>query len=222
LLAVSIAWLFGLYPTTQSFRIVGDVDTRTVKTSIQARLADMSSAMVVVDDPARVAVRCWRYQRDDVIERLAISEIPQLAICAEGDSQHASDESAVFSPSVNGDFPTSVVHRDTVAGQEVLVASDVPIPGTWIASVEKGSNRSIVIRWSREGSARFREILNQGSNKPTLCLKLDGWIEAVADSDVVSDKSIRFRWLGESKWSVEAVQAALRGPAMSVELEPLN
>jgi hypothetical protein len=79
-----------------------------------------------------------------------------------------------------------------------------------------------VIRWSREGSARLREILNQRSNKPTLCLKLDGRIEAVADADAVSDKSIRFQWLGKSNRSVEAVQAALRGPAMSVELEPLN
>lgn len=222
LLAVFIAWLFGLYPTTQPFRTVGDADPRVVKTSIEARLADMSSTTVVVDETTRVAVRCWRYQCDDVIERLAITEMPILAICVEGDSQNASDESAVFSPSVEGDLPKSVVRRDTVSGQEVLVASDIAVPGTWIASVEKGSSRSVVIRWSREGSARLREILNQRSNKPTLCLKLDGRIEAVADADAVSDKSIRFQWLGKSNRSVEAVQAALRGPAMSVELEPLN
>jgi serine/threonine protein kinase len=222
LLAVFIAWLFGLYPTTQPFRTVGDADPRVVKTSIEARLADMSSTTVVVDEPTRVAVRCWRYQCDDVIERLAITEMPKLAICVEGDSQKSSDESAVFSPSVEGDLPKSVVRRDTVSGQEVLVASDIAVPGTWIASVEKGSSRSVVIRWSREGSARLREILNQRSNKPTLCLKLDGRIEAVADADAVSDKSIRFQWLGKSNRSVEAVQAALRGPAMPVELEPLN
>lgn len=222
LLAVFIAWLFGLYPTTQPFRMVGDTDPRVVKTSIQARLADMSSATVVVDDSTRVAVRCWRYQRDDVVERLAISEIPHLAICVEQGSQNARDESAVFSPSVEGDLPKSVICRDTVAGQEVLVTSDITVPGSWIASVEKGSGRSVVIRWSREGSARIREILNERSSKPTLCLKLDGWIEAIADADALSDKSARFQWLGDSKRSVESVRAALRGPAMSVELEPLN
>ncbi len=59
-----------------------------------------------------------------------------------------------------------------------------------------------------------------------MALAFDGWIEAVTAQPMMSDtgqsKTVTFAWLPGSRRSMRSLQAALRGPSLAVELEPIE
>jgi hypothetical protein len=228
-------WLLGYYPHTQRFRIVGDNSYLATQSFIAARLDDIPPEQITIDDQQRLSIRCWRNQRTSILERLAITETPMLVVLktetgpneetVTEDTRPASSNdlsTGGFVPAAEGNWPDTVVRRDTTAGLELQVSQEISLPSEWIASVESKRSRELVITWSRGGSNQIRALLNERSSKPILALKVDGWLEAVAADSAIEDKRVRFGWLSDAKRPTASVQAALRGPSASVHFDPLN
>ncbi|MCC6509534.1 MAG: protein kinase, partial [Pirellulaceae bacterium] len=231
-----VVWVLGLYPTTLRYRIVGQASEQEISQFLSARLQDVST-MSIRQLGDRLEVTTLRRWRERVTDQLAITEAPSLVICADESQGGAGGTADNYVPSVSGKLPKGLVVRSTATGSEVACLSATPLHEDWLSAVqsldedEDGDGDSLTITWSREGFSMIREMLNDRQTKPIMALKVDGWIEAItpesskataatatADDDDRA-KSVSFRWLPSTKRSIRSLQAALRGPSLSAELE---
>ncbi|MCU0720085.1 MAG: hypothetical protein MUC83_10315, partial [Pirellula sp.] len=234
LVAVIALWFLGAYPTKMQYRVAGNVSQKDLKQFIEQRLYDHSNVDIVIDSEQRFTIGCWRYQRNPIADRLAITEKPKLLKCvssedastltesshASTDSQTASDP-ARYVPIFEGDFPKGLVHRNSNFGNETPIEKELPWEDSWLSEVQKVSNSKLSITWSKMGLTAFREQMAD-SPDPILAIQINGWIEAVAGPGDFKDRSISFQWLSGTKRSLESIQSAMRGPSLSAELELLN
>lgn len=233
-IAATVCWFTGAYPTKMQYRVVGNVSIETMKTFIGERLYEYPDIKLTVDSEQRFTIGCWRFQRTSISNRLAITEKPKLFQCAiqgstvaevdtpiethsTGDA-HGSDH---YVPVFDSDLPKELVERKSTIGREVLVKNELEWDETWLGGVQRLSGSKLGITWSKNGLRQFREKIGDSPN-PILAIQINGWIEALADKEDLKDNSISFEWLSGTKRSVESIQSALRGPALSAELELLD
>ncbi|MFO1065406.1 MAG: serine/threonine-protein kinase [Pirellulales bacterium] len=213
-------WLFGLYPTTLRYRIVGKVDEEQTYRFIRTRLQDYGTFNVhVIDD--RIEIHTLQNMREQIDELLALTEAPTLVVCARVASEGNDSAAGNFVPSLSSRVPGDVVTRTAATGSEVLVEKELPLDSSWLSAVEREDSTAVKLTWSREGNKKLRELLSDYNQTPVLAIKIDGWIEAVARKEDDPSKSITFTWY-QTKLSMRSIQAAFRGPSLPVELEPLR
>ena len=234
LVAATAIWLIGAYPTKIQYRVVGDVSPEILKQFIEQRLYEYSDLKLVVDSEQRFTIACWRYQRNQIADRLAITEKPKLLKCVNSEdssattdsspansNQETASDSEQYVPIFDGDYPKGLVHRNSNYGTETLVEKELPWEESWLSGIQRVSNSRLSVTWSKNGSTAFRELLIK-TQAPILAIQINGWIEAVAGKENLKDNSISFQWLSGSKRSIESIQSALRGPSLSAELELLE
>ncbi|MCU0711849.1 MAG: hypothetical protein MUC43_07295, partial [Pirellula sp.] len=130
-------------------------------------------------------------------------------------------DSERYVPIFESDLPKELVQRKSNIGNEVLVEREFEWDESWLSGVQKVSGSKLGITWSKNGLAGFREQIGEAEN-PIIALQVNGWIEAIARKEDIKDKSISFEWLSGAKRPIESIQSALRGPALSAELELLD
>ncbi len=81
-IAATVCWFTGAYPTKMQYRVVGNVSIETMKTFIGERLYEYPDIKLTVDSEQRFTIGCWRFQRTSISNRLAITEKPKLFQCA--------------------------------------------------------------------------------------------------------------------------------------------
>ena len=217
-----VLWLLGLYPTTLQYRIVGPASDKTISQFLDARLQGVSTLSIQQLGERRLQITALRRNRERVIEQLAMTEAPTLVICADAALQKAESKPENYVPSISDKLPEGVLVRSSASGSEVAIASEVALSDDWLNAVQSNNDQSLTLTWSREGFSKIRELLGDQTVRPAMALKIDGWIEAITPeqaTDAQSAKSATFRWLPGSKRSIRSIQAALRGPSLTTELE---
>ncbi|MCU0714210.1 MAG: serine/threonine protein kinase, partial [Pirellula sp.] len=114
LLVVAIViWFAGAYPTKMQYRVVGNVHVDTMKTFIEERLYDCSGVSIDVASEQRFTIGCWRFQRTQIAQRLAITEKPNLVQCVtlEKDATVKKSSQDTASPAVEGTASVSDSER---------------------------------------------------------------------------------------------------------------
>ena len=234
LFVATASWFMGAYPTKIQYRVVGNVPSENLKQFVSERLYEYSDVKLVVDSEQRFTIGCWRFQRNQIIDRLAITEKPKLLKCFSSEDSSSITESSKpiarqetssdlerYIPIFEGVFPKGLVHRNTNYGLETLIDKELLWDGAWLGGVQKISGTKLNITWSKNGLTAFREQIID-SPAPILALQINGWIEAVASKENLKDNSISFQWLSGAKRSLDSIQSALRGPSLSAELELLE
>jgi len=234
IVAATVIWLIGAYPTKMQYRVVGNVSPEKLKQFIEQRLYEYTEVKIVVDSDQRFTIGCWRYQRNQIADRLAITEKPKLLKCVNSEVSSATTESAQtnssqetvsdseqYIPTFEGSFPKGLVHRNSNVGIETLVEKELPWEESWLSGIQKLSSSKLSVSWSKSGLTAYREQMAD-SPTPILALQINGWIEAVAGKENLKSNSISFQWLSGAKRSLESIQSALRGPSLSAELELLE
>jgi hypothetical protein len=223
LLGVFAVWVFGLYPASVQFRVVGNADDSEVASLVRKRLLETPGSAVTLSNEQRLSIACWQYERERIAQQLMIADVPSLIVCTTKPAIDLESDSKKFLPSLSGSLPANLVQRTTGAGTEVQIEREIALENSWIASVQTNSSKGLTLTWSREGGSKLREILSAYPKKQTLALKIDGWLVAFGDERDDQDKAITMTWMKKDpSRTIRSVQSALRGPAFPFELEWLN
>lgn len=221
IVAAFFVWIFGLYPAELQLRYVGQADQQAVATYARERLETLSGVNTSVYNN-RLNLRCWKFQKAKVLDALRIGETPSLVVCAKASDDTSTSESHTYVPSLSGDDLTNVAVRKTGTTREILVSQEVVISQGWLAQIKTGKDETLEVTWSRDGLAALKELFDTTDDKLVIGLKINGWVEAVSDGVAVKDKTTRFRWIQTTENTAQSVEAALRGPALPIELEVLK
>ncbi len=225
---IGLYW-FGLYPVTMNYRVVREVAqvgqtdvTREVaiRKSVDARLQGLH-CVPSLESGSGLSIRCWRFQRQNIVERLSLSQAPSIQSIA--DSASTSQESTSgYLPILTGIPLEKVVSRNTTTGSEVLSTSNgMAVETSWVSRVELASTDQLRLILSSKGDEELRKFAKGHDALSRFGLVVDGWIEGLSD-EPVRDRRMSFRMSTESKRSLISIQAAIRGPALPCELELLE
>lgn len=224
-------WVLGLYPSRVVLRVVSQQKPEAIATYARARLENFPINLANYPNN-RLSIDCWRIQRNAIIESLIISEHPSLVVCLPmPDSKKGDDESKVddapkvdekYAPALTGTLTEKLLHRKSSLGTEVLVTQEFALQDSWITSIQSERSSQLTLTWSREGSAKIKELLGNDSTEFVVGLKINGWVEALSDNKPMEGRTTTFNWIQKSDTSVKSVIAALRGPSLPVEFEVLE
>jgi hypothetical protein len=195
-----------------------------VSQGIRQRLVDVAPAATIEFDSAlsRVTIRDWKRHASDIESKLAIAGRVQLVWLVS--ASESDDGERVWLP-LAGKLPV----KDLATGAQGLgqtVATAMPLfglDGAMIAGVKKGKTSDASL--SIELTAAAREQLSAtwpASQNGAMGLVIDGAVEGIATREEVGNKRIRFELCARSGFSVDSIQAAIRGPVLPCELESMT
>ena len=168
-----------------------------------------------------LTIRCWRFQRQDVLERLSLSRTPVIQGIADSEA-NSGDSASNYLPILTGIPTNDVVSRNSSTGTEVLSADKgMLVDSSWVSSVELVKPDQLRIQLSKKGNEEFRKFTTEQTAALRVGLVVDGWIEGLT-LEPVRDRRITFRMSDNSKRTLKSIQAAIRGPALPFELELLD
>lgn len=250
-IAAFVTFKFGLYPTTMTYRIVDSAaPADVVADQVAQRIHSLGSVMPNRSlrqssdrsdelGPRRLTVSIMAKNRDAVRSMLAIEHSVQIAPLTSSlevsdgsnpnnDSQPTDGENRENDSSQNLfvtpglDLPSSVAISDSGL-QSTVIAHAQPrmIESTYVSSVsiEKGM---LTLHLTQDGQASLLNGLSRDAGFVGIGLVVDGQIEAFATFDDISGREIAFALSNDSNTTSDAIIAAIRGPALSTDLELLD
>ncbi len=214
-------YLTGCYPSTMVYRVTANstsIELNEVVSKMRARLADVAPDAVLKFDnvAARVTVRDWKNRAEQIRKALAIESEIQLAWLVSA-VDTATDE-RTWIP-LAGKLTVDKLATGG-RGLSTTLATTKPLielKSEIVAAVEAGQN-SIAIELIGTG----RELLSETrpeSKEAAIGLVIGGMIEGVAKGESVTNKRIRFELCDPCEFAAASIEAAIRGPALSCELE---
>ena len=213
-------YLSGNYPNSITYRVSAmpsAVNYDEVIAKIRGRLVDVAPHAVLEFDAvsSRLMISDWRRNTDKIRSLLAIESHVQLAWLVA-----AADKSGerIWLP-----LAGKVAQAGLATGSQGLSTTLatarplVDVKSDLVAAVASKSE-SLSIELTSAG----RELLAEtrpDSNELAIGLVIGGMIEGVATGDAVTNKQIHFELCHQFEFSVESIEAAIRGPALPCELE---
>lgn len=242
ILGISI-FFFGLYPTRIDYRllIASDLDKKAKvemqqvsRDAIRARLAGLQT---VTDSKAdsMPSIQAWAFQRNDIVNRLQLTRSPKLHILVTSDWS-ASDSVGVHTLPIAEDLNDAKNAVELAPFGKVVRCIEVPegLASDRVRSIASGHQKVtsptttvpdyLVIEWSQQGRKELKKILtNSKTNAKTMFgIEIDGTIVAVSELQCLDGSKTRFELSGTSRWNVNSIIAAVRGPDIPCELECLS
>jgi hypothetical protein len=211
-------WLFGWYPSTMNYRLVGKARSEDVLSFAKSRLQDIGVSWVKQVSDDRYEVRCWNCQRKKVEDRFALPSSPKLVVLAKQGAASAGD---LYLPVVQSESIEGLEQRKTKTGIELKVESELVITSEYVSSVTIAKNE-ITIVWTNLGRKEIQKALAGSEGIPVIGLAIGGWVEAIASPESTQDKSFRLKWSSGSARSLASVQSSIRGPSLDTELELID
>ena len=220
---------FGFYPALLHYRLVGqksssvasDDSTKEnpLRKAVEDRLLGLNCNLYFQGNTG-LSIRCWQFQRQSVLERLALSTAPSIQRMVA--SEATSIESDIqYLPILTSIPLDEVFSRQTPTGLEVQCSgSAISLESAWISRVEIMGLDQLRLVLSKDGNEALRQQSEQLERR-RLGLVIDGWIEGIS-LESIRDRHLTFRMSEASKRSLTSIQAAVRGPALPQELELLD
>jgi len=228
---------FGFYPSVLNFRIINEsVDAKAMKQSIESRLGTTNTnASVSFPTPSKLYIRAWRFQRESILNQLAIQTSP-LLVTLVATNNETDPSTKINVPSDLGNALTQQIESDSskiensrkkpVSSAQWQLEKAVKLVPAYVRKLtivlpEKSieANRSrLKIEWSDEGRAAFAKVPN-GDSTSKLGLLFGSVLEGIVISDSDFVRGIAFQLSLQSSLSDESVSAAIRGPELPSSLE---
>lgn len=217
-------YMMGFYPTRMNFRIVGATEDAKsgLTTSIQSRLQGVDWKVVSLIDQSRFHINCWQYQRSEIAARLRVPRAPTI-LCLEPQSELEMNDSAVHVTVVQS-LSTPVLKNQKTSQNQRLRSCSVPfeLNDRNVSKIRIHSKDRIDVTLSVEGMELFQKWMPSVPHEKFLGILVDGMVYGLADQNALVDRQLSFRWGGEKNYSLDSIQAAIRGPSMECELELMD
>lgn len=221
----------GLYPTTMTYRIVDSTGSSVqILEDVGKRIRSMGSVVppasriVFGDEEANTnishfAIALTARNSDAIRQVLSIEgnvQIARLANNSDAKSEHK------FSVVPGLELPSETASTETDI-RTTAVANESPnvIESKYVASVSRDRGK-LMIDLSRQGQEHLLASEASETDFVGFGLIVDGQIEAFASPESVSGRKMTFTLSNDSKTTAEAIMAAVRGPALSTDLELLD
>jgi serine/threonine protein kinase len=236
----AMVYLAGWYPTTMRFRTIASSSVEQLsqvadwESRMSRRLEPILAATVAIrPELERLDVRCWHFQRPRVAELLRIPKAPRLVLIAgnstiEEDAGHQQTfrtldlASGLQIPSARAMGVGLKVRCSTA---ELLCDQQVVRSMSVSTGTDLGGPATLLCQWSVGGREAFNRLVaeqhstsDQGTIK-YVGLVIDGMVHAFAELNENSNQQLQFALSDSFYRGVEAIQAAVRGPEIPVELE---
>ena len=195
----------------------------------------ITSSDVNLTSSSRLTIRAWRFQKESIINKLAIQASPEIGpLVAATNESDTSDQ--VIIPS---DLAATLTHPVTPESNDMednkrLSNASIPWQMDGVAKLmpsharkltitpnqrSSGQNRMMMkIEWSDAGRDAFAKA-SSGDLSRRFGLKFGSVLEGIAVSEIDSVRGIEFHLSSQSSLSNESISAAIRGPALPSALE---
>jgi serine/threonine protein kinase len=214
-----LLYVFGAYPARLHYRLVGEQDSANIDKVIRARLMGVPNLEIRYSPPNQVEIQCWRYQTEKILAKLRMAQAPTLTCIFK---QDAAPESATASymPILGKLATNEYVARSFPGGQEVQTAVGAfLLDGDAVSQVTISRRRELEIVLSKTGWERYQKLMESMPPQIGFGLVVDGWVQGIAGLDQVQDRRLVFQCGGDSKWTTDSIQAAIRGPNLQADME---
>ncbi|MEZ6133716.1 MAG: serine/threonine-protein kinase [Pirellulaceae bacterium] len=206
----------GYYPTAIHYRVVDELPWNDEVDRIQTRLKSIGGATVFSDvsgyaGDKRLSVHCMKWAEPDVKRALAVSGTVQWAWIIEFDPEEEPGKPRVR---VGGEISSSLL--DDWA---ILAASPTAFHAGELTSIA-GEKEQLRIAWT----PACREAIEKAQPPAAvgLALIVEDLVEGFAAPTAVTARGVTFTMSANSNFEPAAIEAALRGPALTSPLELLE
>ncbi len=222
--AIALAVYYcGLYPSTLTYRIVGDVGVVNAEGTplgslIQQRLADIApnATVQLSENQNRLIITDWQRSRSAIETQLQIEQNVRLVWLSTSSDR---------TPVVNWISLAKGIENHSVLTQGIGLTRSVggfgvPIELTadMVSRVHKQTDKELAIELTSVGRESIRSQ-QQSEGNAAIGIMLGDTIEAIASAEQISTKQIVFQ-LGENpELQLNSLVAAIRGPQLPCELE---
>ena len=166
-------------------------------------------------------MRCWQFQRQNVLENIAIQQVPILQCLADPKTE-LPQTAPSYLPILSGIPLDDIESRTTTSGAEVqCTKGNLSLDSAWVTKVEWVNPGQLRFVLSDKGDEELRRFTKDLSSPSLLGLVVRGWVEGVSVG-TLRDRQITFRMGHLTKQTHLRIQAAIRGPSLPCEFELLE
>ncbi len=207
------------YPVIMKFRVVGDQwNSDNGVPEIRGRLQYLGNPETGTLDGAGqiVYVKCMKWNESNVRHALAISNRVEWAWVIEPETGAEISDTDIRA-TVGG-----TIKSDALVLTNSIRLGDKPlaIESNYCKSISRIGNE-LELNWTTEGRKAIDATKPDGKIIG-LALIVEGLVEGVAPSDSIAVRSAKFSLAEGSKFEPEAIEAAIRGPALTMQLDFLR
>lgn len=219
---------YGYFPSQIDYRIVdGAADVLALQNAVRARIGELSSVHASRSD--RLSLWPRKKDAERVKQLLAIEGRVELVWLAASSTQDATGLLAnqeTWVASAQGiQMGADVLVQETVLGKSVAtLGKKIEVTPSFTSQIATPSNSDsqLVLELTESGRELLAQTDATREQVAGLGLLVEGVLEGFARRDEVSGSQIIIQLADDTRFSTEAVAAAIRGPSIPSDLEILE